>query len=223
MHQSQSSNFTDASLEPLLVVGANIRVLDLSGTAVGDRGLATVGQFTNLARLYLSRAHVTDAGLTHLAGLDELEYLNLYGTQISDQGLATLAELPKLNRLYLWETRVTPKAAEDWAIAKTDTADIAEMREQIRQLEQQIAARQVIVQFGAPDSTTNQTAEPINGICPVSGKNVDPNKILVYESRVIGFCCDDCRKQFRADPKPFLSKLAPVITNSTKTTPIEKR
>jgi squalene cyclase len=42
---------------------------------------------------------VTDAGLTHLAGLTDLEQLGLEGTRVTGAGLVTLKGLPKLKRV----------------------------------------------------------------------------------------------------------------------------
>ncbi len=43
------------------------------------------------ASLYLSRSHVTDDGMKHLAGLRMLQKLDLFDTQIGDAGLANLS------------------------------------------------------------------------------------------------------------------------------------
>ena len=50
-------------------------------------------------------------------------------------------------------------------------------------------------------------AAPINDKCPVSGEPVDPAHTSVYEGKVVGFCCGNCKKKFDADPKKFAAKL----------------
>ena len=50
---------------------------------------------------------MTDAGLTHLAGLTKLTYLNLRLTHITDAGLAHLNGLTNLSALDLSATQVT--------------------------------------------------------------------------------------------------------------------
>ena len=61
--------------------------------------------------LPISVPHVTDAGLQHLTGLNELTSLALYGPGISDEGLKPLLSLPKLSDLTLHKTRVTMRGA----------------------------------------------------------------------------------------------------------------
>ena len=46
-------------------------------------------------------------GVSHLTGLENLEYLNLYGTKITDKALDQLSSLKNLKQLYVWQTEVT--------------------------------------------------------------------------------------------------------------------
>ena len=55
-----------------------------------DAGLAHLTGLENLKSLNLAANQVTDAGLVHLAGLTALEYLNLSRTQVTDVGVAEL-------------------------------------------------------------------------------------------------------------------------------------
>jgi hypothetical protein len=50
---------------------------------------------------------VTDAGLVHLTGQNQLQHLNLRSTRITDAGLARLATLSSLESLYLDNVPVT--------------------------------------------------------------------------------------------------------------------
>ena len=36
-------------------------------------------------------------------------------------------------------------------------------------------------------------------------------KTVLYEGRLVAFCCDDCKANFEKDPKLFLSKLASAV------------
>jgi YHS domain-containing protein len=36
---------------------------------------------------------------------------------------------------------------------------------------------------------------------------VNPKYAVVFEGKVIGFCCPNCPKEFWADPKAFAEKL----------------
>jgi YHS domain-containing protein len=49
--------------------------------------------------------------------------------------------------------------------------------------------------------------DPINKTCPLSGKDVNPTKTVEYEKQLIGFCCDDCKGKFEADPKKYIGKV----------------
>ncbi|CAI7818477.1 unnamed protein product, partial [Closterium sp. NIES-54] len=100
--------------------------LSLRDTAVSDDALIGIGEAKSLARLYLSRTQVTDAGLLHIAAISSLntlsllgclgvtgigmvhvgrlgglEWLYLQGTGVDDAGLHNLAYLTKLHVLYL--------------------------------------------------------------------------------------------------------------------------
>jgi len=198
--------FGDAQLARLAPLGPNLRWLDLSGTKVTDSGLGQLEGMPNLSRLHLERTAVTDAGLAHLAHLASLEFLDLYGTGVTDAGLERLQKLPQLKRVYLWQTKVTPAGANAFADARTDKDQLARWQEDIQQLQAKIRDQQVRVDLGVSfPSPTNAT--PVNAQCPVSGKPADPAKTLLYEGRLVAFCCDDCKAKFQKDPKPYLSKL----------------
>ena len=50
---------------------------------------------------------------------------------------------------------------------------------------------------------------PVNAICPVSGAAVNPARVIVWEGRAIGFCCEKCAAQFWADPAKFVGNVKP--------------
>jgi uncharacterized membrane protein len=209
-------DFGDAQLQQLAPLGSNLRWLDLAGTSVTDAGLARLPAMPNLVRLHLERTAITDSGLAALAGLVNLEYLDLYGTEVSDAGLETLEKLPKLKRLYIWRTKVTPEAATAFMEARTDQAQLQAWKDEIEQLQAKIRDAHIAVELGSiatPKPATN--AAPVNAVCPVSGKPVDPSKTVVHEGEVIAFCCDDCKAQFLKDPKPFLAKISAVTSKET--------
>ena len=56
-----------------------------------------------------------------------------------------------------------------------------------------------------------EALRPVNTTCPVSGSPVNPKYALVHTSggvtRVVGFCCPNCPKEFWADPAKFEAKL----------------
>jgi YHS domain-containing protein len=204
------TNFGDAELKKLAALGANLRWLDVAGTAISDTGLAQFETMPNLTRLHLERTHLTDASLAQVASLNNLEYLNLYGTEISDAGLDHLQNLPKLRQLYLWQTKVTPAAGKAFAEARTDQDQLQRWREEIEQLNTKIREAHISVDLGTilPAAASTNTT-PVNAVCPVSGKPIDPTKTLLHNGVLVAFCCDDCKAKFQQDPAPYLAKLEP--------------
>jgi hypothetical protein len=85
--QMANADVTDDTLEYLRGM-THLRELDLSGTAVTDRGLTALDGLP-LEKLHLARTRVTDAGVReHLTPLQTLRLLDVSGTQVSDEALA---------------------------------------------------------------------------------------------------------------------------------------
>ncbi|GAB3952519.1 ribonuclease inhibitor [Spirosoma harenae] len=99
--------FNDAQAALLPKAGTQIVWLKLGDTEVTDAALTQVAKLKNLQKLHLEQTKITDAGLKQLKNLTNLEYLNLYGTAITDAGVAELISLKNLKTLYLWQTKVT--------------------------------------------------------------------------------------------------------------------
>jgi YHS domain-containing protein len=55
----------------------------------------------------------------------------------------------------------------------------------------------------------SKPAGPINKFCPVETENpVDPTvPTVVYDGKIIGFCCDDCPAKFKKNPKAYMKGL----------------
>ncbi len=171
--------------------------LNLSHTAVTDRGLAALADLTELRRLHLAGTGITDAGLQHLRGLDRLEYLNLYGTRVSDAGLIHIAALPNLRKVFLWQTAVSGPAVTSLRRVRSglyvDDGSYVEAR--LAAAEAEIAAREAAAQ------------KPVNDVCPVSGKPVDTAFTVEQDGRLVAFCCGNCKAKFEADPSAFADKI----------------
>jgi hypothetical protein len=68
-----------------------------------DGLLARICDLDHVTRLELQGSkQLTDAGMTHLAGLTRLHYLDLSGSRISDLGLEVLRQLPELKTFKLY-------------------------------------------------------------------------------------------------------------------------
>ena len=100
-------SFTDAQAAALPKLSNQIVWLKLGDTQISDAALTQIAKLKNLQKLHLEETKVTDAGLKNLKGLTNLEYLNLYGTAVTDAGLGALADLKSLKTVYLWQTKVT--------------------------------------------------------------------------------------------------------------------
>ncbi len=101
-------NFGDEQAGLLAKLNQQIIWLKLGDTHITDAALSQVAMLKNLQKLHLERTSITDAGLKQLKALPYLEYLNLYGTNITDAGLTELAGLKSLRTIYVWQTRTTP-------------------------------------------------------------------------------------------------------------------
>ncbi|MFD2572485.1 c-type cytochrome domain-containing protein [Spirosoma soli] len=99
--------FSDAQAALLPKLNNQIVWLKLGNTEVSDAALSQIAKLKNLQKLHLEQTKVTNAGLKQLKGLQHLEYLNLYGTAVTDAGLAELVSLKNLKTLYLWQTKTT--------------------------------------------------------------------------------------------------------------------
>jgi YHS domain-containing protein/uncharacterized membrane protein len=212
------TNFGDPELSRLAPLAPNLRWLDLGGTRVTDAGLAAVASMPNLKRLHLERTPITDAGLKSLTRLPALEYLDLYGTAVTDAGLAELQSAPRLKQVYLWQTQVSSTGAQAFVEARTDKAQLERWQQEIEELKTKIRDGQIRVEMGTAVAAASSTnAAPINTVCPISGKPIDPSKTVLYQGKLLAFCCDDCKAKFQADPKPVLAKLGLSATNSAST------
>lgn len=69
--------------------------------AVQDAELKSIEGLTNLRRLVLYGANITDKGCESIATIRSLHELELSQTQVTDRGLDALAKLPDLEKLFL--------------------------------------------------------------------------------------------------------------------------
>lgn len=102
--------FGDEELAALNGLNAHIVRLDLSGTAVTDRGLAALASMPNLRVLRLNETRITDAGVSHLRDVPSLQSVSLFRTQVTNASLEHLASHPQLRQWTVAETRVTADA-----------------------------------------------------------------------------------------------------------------
>ena len=72
------------------------------------------------------------------------------------------------------------------------------------------AGDKAISKTAAP-ATTQAAVDgpPVNKFCAVEGgKNkVDPSVFVIYKGQKIGFCCEDCIKDFNKDPDKYVASM----------------
>ncbi|HKK17666.1 MAG TPA: c-type cytochrome domain-containing protein [Opitutales bacterium] len=86
--------------------------LDLARTQITDASMSTVALMQNLEELNLNSCQITDEGVKQLQGLDNLKDLNLTQTAVSEASLPTLIQLEALETVHLFGTQWTPEGAE---------------------------------------------------------------------------------------------------------------
>lgn len=100
-------SFNDVQAVLLPKLANQIVWLKLGDTRISDAAMTQIARLKNLQKLHLEQTKITDAGLKQLAILPYLEYLNLYGTGVTDAGLRSLSGFKSLQTVYLWQTNVT--------------------------------------------------------------------------------------------------------------------
>jgi Planctomycete cytochrome C/Leucine Rich repeat len=112
--------FGDKELAKLSAVGRDLVWIDLSRTAITDAGLTALATMPNLEHLDLRETAVGDAGVAALAPLGNLRTLGLYGTAVTDEGVPSIQRLAGVTRLYLGGTRVTDRGIAALRTARKD-------------------------------------------------------------------------------------------------------
>ena len=187
--------------------------LSLARSAISDASCALFARIPNLYRLDLRSTAVGDAGIAKLEQHAKLAELVLARTKITDASIDVLLALPALDRLYVWGAPITADGLahlrQGRATLKVDAGDAPKAEALDKEGEIKLTSDAPIPGAKPAEAPTAAAASlvPINTICPVSGKPVDPNYTIVFKGRVIGFCCQHCPGDFWADPEKYASKL----------------
>jgi uncharacterized membrane protein/YHS domain-containing protein len=177
--------FAREHLEPLRDVVVD---LSLAGTAVGDDVLEWIAAMPHLERLDLSHTRCTSEGIAHLEGHASLRSINLTSTAVDEAAASTLLSLQSLERVYIWGTKLSPNSL--------GTLVIDDRQSSVLEIEPSLTDAPVAV-------TAGPVTGPVNETCPVSGSPVDLAFQIVFEGKVIGFCCEKCPGRFWEDPASF--------------------
>ncbi len=54
-------------------------------------------------------------------------------------------------------------------------------------------------------------AEPLNTVCPISGKPANPAISSTY-TKTVALCCNKCKAQFTATPKAYLNNIVGAVS-----------
>ena len=102
---------TKSQLETLKKAKEHIVWLDLKNAGITDEYFETINSLPNLMKLRVDRNDITDAGVSKLTDLKNLEYINLSFTKITEQALVAVNKLGNLDKAYYYSTGV--KGSDD--------------------------------------------------------------------------------------------------------------
>ena len=88
----------------------SLRSLNLAGTDVSDKDLASLKSLNCLEDVWLDNTGVRGVGLAYLKGLSSLRTLSLWHAPLNDEALTHLEDLPQLRCLCLDGTPITDAA-----------------------------------------------------------------------------------------------------------------
>jgi hypothetical protein len=100
------TRITSASFEPVSRL-ANLRVLEIDDTLVGDDQLHWLSDLPRLQWLSASRTSITDAGVHSLASLPSLIHLSIEGTVVTDVSIKSLISNCTLKSLNVSDTCIS--------------------------------------------------------------------------------------------------------------------
>ena len=97
----------------VLIVKVPLVGLDVSGSAISDRGLKEFAKVKSPLRLLdLSFTRIGDEGLKSLITLPELRHISLIGCRVTDDGIDSLERLDRLREIYLAQTAISSSATK---------------------------------------------------------------------------------------------------------------
>jgi uncharacterized membrane protein len=179
--------------------------LGLARSRVGDATLALCARMPRLERLDLRATAVSADGLFALAGHPALQELGLAQTALGDAAVDALLALPVLARVDVWNAGLSTNGlarlrARPGLAVEAGDALTTEALEQ----EPPIVLRKDRPLPGAGTTApagSSAAAAPVNTVCPMSGKPVDPRYTIVHQGRVVAFCCPNCPARFWEAPE----------------------
>jgi uncharacterized membrane protein len=104
--------FDRKKLEELTKIKEQLVVLNLNNMPVEDEDMKTINRFTNLEKLILNNARITNNGLIQIANLKRLRSLSLAGTNVDKNSSAAFLSLDSLKEVFVWNTNISPAEAQ---------------------------------------------------------------------------------------------------------------
>ncbi|MEY2747917.1 MAG: hypothetical protein RL112_2959 [Planctomycetota bacterium] len=199
-----ASAIDDAQAQRLFApLASRWRDLSLARTRIGAGSLAWLERCEGLERLDLRGCvGVDDAFVARVARLPRLSELVLAGTRAGDGCIDDLLAAPALRRVWLWRSGATPAGLARLATRPGLCADGGAKPDSIAA---EVEPKPEFVNLLPPpgEAPLPATQVPINVNCPVSGAPVDARRTRLHAGRLVGFCCENCPKDFDADPKKY--------------------
>jgi uncharacterized membrane protein len=196
-------------MELLAPLADRVAELSLARSFAGDEVAAAAAHMPALRRLDLRASAVTDRGVEALHSARKLEELVLAQSKVTDAAVESIAAIPSLKRLYLWGAAVTPAGVEKLKKLrpelKTDAGDPREA--EIQETEDPIKLTNEAPVPGAERAPAAAPLAAVNATCPVTGQPVNPKYQVLFEGKVVGFCCPNCPSKFWAHPAEFKEKI----------------
>lgn len=106
---AKNKDYSFDELTPLL---DSVIKINVSRTSISNADLSKLAKLTELQSLNLSNTDIDDSGLLALTDLKKLTYLNLNGTKVTDSGINLLSKIENLEKLYIWNTFATAATAK---------------------------------------------------------------------------------------------------------------
>ena len=200
-----SNKIDDAEFARLLEpIAANIEQLNAARTKISDAAMAVVAKMKKLKKLDIGFTAISESGLAHLQKDQPIEELVIAKSMVGDA--LSLENLPALKRMFCWGSKI---GTERIAQLKQDRSGLFIDNGESAQAALETEPTPVLAATPKPASTAPPASDlkPVNTICPVSGKPVDPTKLVVYKGQVVAMCCEHCAEAFLADPEKFASKI----------------
>ena len=184
----------------LAPVAAQVGELDLSRMTLDDEVMRGIAAMASLTRLNVSQTGFGDGHLAIIAAATPLETLAAVETTLSPAAVDLLGSMPTLRTVYAWRT----------GLSGVDVAALTSQGVRVDLGEpptRDPLETEPTPTLGGAASPAAVAAKAVNALCPVAGKPVDPDVVVVLKGRAVGFCCTKCAGLFLADPAAYGGKI----------------